>query len=316
MKLLSTALGIAFVAAAPAHAQTFEDVQIRLGLYTLKADGGEQPLGIWRSTGPVVIGKSTPTTVSWNGECEGFGISSVKGDTVDKAAAAWLIDVTPIRVVATSVTFKLRSTKVIGLRQQLDQAANKPRSSQPPDDEIELTLRPGESWPVDQVALPPGGKTMSRGPCAKSASIRVSVDPEPWEGEERRLVAADLWLIERGANGREAQRTQPLSVRGLPNHATPFFFDRIVEANVPVDVYGTITPRLDSGTIAVAIEVRSRWGNPGDKPGFAGPQRSVKSEVQLKPAEIVDVQLPAFDNDAGPFARRQFSLRIRARQLR
>ena len=39
---------------------------------------------------------------------------------------------------------------------------------------------------------------------------------------------------------------------------------------------------------------------------------SVKSEVQLTPAEIVDVQLPAFDNDAGPFARRQFSLRIRS----
>jgi hypothetical protein len=316
MKLLTMALAIVCAAAAPARAQTFEDVQIRLGLYTLKADGGEQPLGIWRSTGPVAIGTSTPTMVSWSGECEGFGISSVKGDTIDKASTAWLIDLTPVRVAGNSVTFKLRSTRMMGLRQQLDQAGGKPRSTQPTGDEIELTLRPGESWPVDEVALPPGGKTISGRPCGKSASIRVSVEPWPWEGEERRLVAADLWLIERVAGGGEAQKTQPLSVRGLPNHATPFFFDRIVEANVPVDVYGTITPRLDSGTIAVAIEVRSRWGNPGDKPGFAGPQRSVKSEVQLKPAEIVDVQLPAFDNDAGPFARRQFSLRIRARQLR
>ena len=316
MKLLSTALTIACLAASPAQAQTFEDVQIRLGLYTVRADGGEQPLGGWRSTGPVVIGASTPTTVSWNGECEGFGISSLKSEVIDKATTAWLIDVTPVRVVGNSVTFKLRWTRVAGLRQQLDHAAAGARSPQSPGGDIELTLRPGESWPVDEVPLPPGGKTIGKSPCAMSASIRVSVEPEPWEGEERRLVAADLWLIERVAGGREAQRTQPLSVRGLPNHATPFFFDRIVEANVPVDVYGTITPRLDNGTIAVAIEVRSRWGNPGDKPGFAGPQRSVKSEVQLKPAEIVDVQLPAFDNDAGPFARRQFSLRIRARQLR
>ena len=316
MKLLSTVLTIACLAASAAQAQTFEDVQIRLGLYTVRADGGEQPLGVWRSTGPVVIGASTPTTVSWNGECEGFAISSVKSETIDKAVAAWLIDVTPVRVTGNSVTFKLRSTKMMALRQQLDRAATRPRSPQSTGDEVELTLRPGESWPVDEIALPPDGKTVSREPCATSASIRVSVDPLPWEGEERRLVAADLWLIERIAGGREAQRTQPLSVRGLPNHATPLFFDRIVEANVPVDVYGTITPRLDNGTIAVAIDVRSRWGNPGDKPGFAGPQRSVKSEVQLKPAEIVDVQLPAFDNDAGPFARRQFSLRIRARQLR
>jgi hypothetical protein len=316
MKLLATAVAIACLAAAPVQAQTFENVQIRLGIYTVRADGGEQPLGAWRSTGAVEIGQVTPTTVSWSGECEGFAISSVRGDTIDKATAAWLIDVTPVRVAGKSVTFKLRWTKAMGIRMQLDQAASKTRPTAPTGDEVELTLRPGESWPVDEFALPPNGTTISGAPCGKSASIRVSVDPWPWEGEERRLVAADLWLIERLANGREAQRTPPLAVRGLPNHATPFYFDRIVEANVPVDVYGTLTPQLHSGTIAMSIEVRSRWGNPGDKPGFAGPQRSVKSEVQLKAEEIVDVQLPAFDNDAGPFARRQFSLRIRARQLR
>ena len=143
MKLLSTVLTIACLAASAAQAQTFEDVQIRLGLYTVRADGGEQPLGVWRSTGPVVIGASTPTTVSWNGECEGFAISSVKSETIDKAVAAWLIDVTPVRVTGNSVTFKLRSTKMMALRQQLDRAATRPRSPQSTGDEVELTLRPG-----------------------------------------------------------------------------------------------------------------------------------------------------------------------------
>jgi hypothetical protein len=253
--------------------------------------------------------------VYWRGECQRFGISSVKSDIDDTMTMVWHIDVTPVRVAGNSVTFKLRWTRLSSIRQQIDQA-NRARPQQAPKDDIELTLRPGESWPIDEMPLPPGGKTVGNEPCGTSASIRVSVDPWPWEGEERRLVGAELWLIERLANGSDTQRSQPLAVRGLPNHATPFFFDRIVEAGVPVDIYGTLTPRLDSGTIGVAIEVRSRWGNPGDKPGFAGPQRSVKSEVQLKPSETVDVQLPAFDNDAGPYARRQFSLRIRARQIR
>jgi hypothetical protein len=36
----------------------------------------------------------------------------------------------------------------------------------------------------------------------------------------------------------------------------------------------------------------------------------------VKPEEIVEVRLPKLDAGAGPFSGREFSIRIRARQLR
>jgi hypothetical protein len=66
----------------------------------------------------------------------------------------------------------------------------------------------------------------------------------------------------------------------------------------------------------MAFDTRCRWGNPEDSPRFAGPQQSVKTEVSVKPEEVVEIRLPALGRDAGPYAQREFSIRIRARQLR
>jgi hypothetical protein len=81
-----------------------------------------------------------------------------------------------------------------------------------------------------------------------------------------------------------------------------------------LDIFGTFVPRLESGVIAVSIETRSRWA-PGS-PNVSGPQRSVTSNIRGKPAEPVEIRLPMLGDDAGPFARRVYSIRIRARQLR
>jgi hypothetical protein len=48
--------------------------------------------------------------------------------------------------------------------------------------------------------------------------------------------------IRSASNGSETQRSQPLSVRGLPNRPSPFYFDSIVDANVTLDIYGTLVP--------------------------------------------------------------------------
>jgi hypothetical protein len=297
-----------------ASAQTFNDVQIELGVYRLRNHGGEKPLGVWLGTGAVVIGKSTTGTFSYGDTCDAFAVSSVKSDVVENATTAWHIEVTPIRVVRDAVTFRLRWVRLSGLRQQLDHVSL--GSSKPiRNEEVELTLRPGESWPVDSVRVPPGAKTVHGEPCGNSASIRVLVNTHPWEEDDRRLVAADLWLIERLSNGSEAQRSQALSVRGLPNRPISFYFDSIVDANVPLDIYGTLSPRLEGGTMTVAVETRCRWGRSPD-PGFRGPQQFVDSEVQVNSAEIVELRLPVLGKDAGPFAKREFSIRIRARQLR
>ena len=64
-------------------------------------------------------------------------------------------------------------------------------------------------------------------------------------GRRTPVVAADLWLVERLPNGTEAQRSQPLSVRGLPNRPFPFYFDSIVDGNVTLDFYGILISRLE-----------------------------------------------------------------------
>ncbi len=213
---------------------------------------------------------------------------------------------TPTRVVRDAVTFRLR-WQMAG--RQGDRMSLVFSDASPSlHDDIELTLRPGESWPVYTL------RNIARYSCATASSIRVSVDNYPEEENERRLVVADLWLVERLPNGSEAQRSQPLSVRGLPNHPFRFYFDSIVDGNVTLDIYGILISRLETNGLAISVETRSRWA-PGS-PNVSGPQRSVKSEIQVKPAEIVEIRLPMLGDDAGPFAKRAFSIRIRARQLR
>jgi hypothetical protein len=314
MRAISCCVLIVHLAAGAASAQTFSDLQVRLGAFTLSKDGGDKPLGGWFSTGPVVIGKTATSTFSWGDTCEAFAVSS-DGSLRDDATTAWKIELTPIRVVKDAVTFRLRWVRVAALRQQLDQLKlDAGKALGVPTDDVELTLRPGESWPVDTVAVAPGARTVDGRPCGSTSSIRASVDNYPWEEDDRRLVVADLWLVERLSNGTEAQRSQPLSVRGLPNRPFRFYFDSLVDGNATLDIYGILTSRLETGALAISVETRCRWA-PGS-PDFSGPQRSVKSDIEVKPAETVDIRLPMLGDQANPFGKRAFSIRIRARQLR
>ena len=53
---------LCFANAVVADAQSLKELQIRLGAYIQSDDGGEKPAGVWRSTGPLVIGKAIPST--------------------------------------------------------------------------------------------------------------------------------------------------------------------------------------------------------------------------------------------------------------
>jgi hypothetical protein len=314
MRAISCCVLIVHIVAGAAHAQTFNDLQIRLGAFTLSNDGGEKPLGVWFSTGPVAIGKPAISTFSFGNTCEAFAVSS-DGSLREDATTAWKIELTPVRVVADAVTFRLRWVRVAGLRQQLNQLSmDAGKALGVPTDDIQLTLRPGESWPLATVPVPAGARTVDGRPCGSTSSIRASVDNYPWEEDDRRLVVAELWLVERLASGSEVPRSQPLSVRGLPNRPFRFYFDSIVDGSVTLDIYGILVSRLETGALAISVETRSRWA-PGS-PNFSGPQRSVNSEIQVKPAETVEIRLPLLGDGAGPFAKRAFSIKIRARQLR
>ena len=301
--------------AGTVQGQTLNDLQIQLGAYNSSDKGGEKPVGVWGSTGPVIIGRTVAFTFSLGNSCDAFAVSAVRGDVREDATAAWNIEVTAIRVVRDAVTFRLHWVRFAGLRQQFDQVPlESSKAFRIPSEDVELTLRPGESWLLDSARVPAGAKTVEGRSCRGNASIRVSVDPYPEADEDRRLIGADLWLVERLANGGEVQRSQMLSVRGVPNRPFRFYFDRIVDATVPLDIFGFLTARPEADATAVSVETRCRWG--ASDPHVTGPQQFVESAVRVKPAEIVEIRLPKLEDSAGPFAHREFSIRIRARQLR
>jgi hypothetical protein len=157
------------------------------------------------------------------------------------------------------------------------------------------------------VSIQPGAKTSDSRPCnVSSVSVRVNVDHYPWEERERRVVTADLWLVEHLSSGKE--NSQPLSIRGLPNRAIPFYFDSIVNGNGSLDIFGRVVARVGNGAMEFAVQTRSRWGDSYGK--------VLNSSISLKPEEIVEIQLPKLGADAGPFGNRVFSIRVRGRQLR
>lgn len=294
-----------------AHAQTYNDLQIRLGMYSLNPDGGERPGGIWYVTQPA-IGKPAQSFWSFGETCEAWTVSS-KPYAREDATAAWRIETTPIRVENEAVTFRLRWVRVPALKQQLEQLSfDDAKATRAPNDDIELTLRPGQSYPVDSVRVPAGAKNVHGKPCGPSESIRVSVDVYPDADVERRLVVAELWLVERLANGSEAPRSEPLTVRGLPNRPFRFYFDSIVDGSATLDIWGILVAKPESDAIAVSVETRGRWVP--EARNVYGPQQFFKSEIKIKPTETVEIRLPPAEG--GPFAKRALSIRVRVRQPR
>lgn len=296
--------------AGAANAQTGNDLQIRLGMYSLNPDGGERPGGIWYIARPA-IGKPAQSFWSFGETCEAWTVSS-KPYAREDATTAWRIETTPLRVEGEAVTFRLRWVRVAPLKQQLEQLSFDDTKARIPSEDIELTLRPGQSYPVDSVRVPAGTKNVHGKPCGPSESIRVSVDVYPDADNERRLVAADLWLVERLPDGSEAQRSQPLTVRGLPNRPFRFYFDSLADGKATLDIYGIMTATPETSAIAVSVETRSRWAP--EPRNISGPQQFFSSEIQIKPDETVEMRLPLIE--VGPFAKRALSIRIRARQLR
>jgi hypothetical protein len=128
-------------------------------------------------------------------------------------------------------------------------------------------------------------------------------------------MSADLWLIERLPTG--AERTQSLTVRGLPHREIPFYFNAIREQALALEIMGSVITRPESDGIAVELLTRSRWGPATfDWREHRDVQmRQSDSRVRVKPGETVEVVLGRLDDSAGPFKARQYAIRIRAQQL-
>lgn len=206
-----------------ADAQGADDLRIVVRVSVGRADGGDR-----RSTAFFVNPdtRSTATTAFSRlaGQC-GTGVSpeplgdlAQAGDgTMKKVYSAWTVQVTPTRRVAEAVAFRLQWMR--------SRDNGKPSTV---SDDTELMLRPGQSLSVDVMPQSPDASGPPSSCVVKALSLDVAVEHQPEPDQDRRLIAVDLWLVERLPDGKE--RSQPLSLRGLYNEPIPFYFDTLTES--------------------------------------------------------------------------------------
>jgi len=299
MKTMMAVLSMLILTGDRAAAQTADEVQLRVGVFELATDGAEKASGGWRGTGPLVIGTPTVGVFSTQ-DCGRFTVTVPPNTFEEKSMFGWRVEVTPTRIVNHAVTFRLRWVRA------LDKWSS---GMTPVGEDVEVTLRPGESRPIDSVPVPTGAATLDGRPCRKKAvSLRVVAD---FPDFDHRLIGMDAWLVERLPNGKEASQLQ--SLRGLPNRPIAFYFDGVPESGKRFDIFGKVVADPQQGRMEVAVEAIRGEVAAGDR-GYKSAQW-FSSTLQLKPDETVEVALPS-DDKMGPFAKRVFSIRLRAKQIR
>jgi hypothetical protein len=295
MKALVGSVIITLVFAAAARAQTdgVERFEILVQGATISSPGGEE-LRVGGGANPNEPGKTVRHGFSVLPDGCLWFVSRVVEPAAD---LGWAVEITPVRVVDDAVTFRL-----VWARTRDDgKASTQSRSDR------ELTLRPGESIPLDSVHRP-----CSSEPRTIGALLRVTVVRYPDPDYDRRLLALDLWLVEKLKDGTE--RSQPLSLRGLYRRPIPFYFDSTTEGRMALDIFGEVTAAPGDRMSDVKIMTRSRIYDPNQPPGRPFP-RETTATIRITPNEVVSVQLPKVA-DGAAFASRALSLRIRVRQLR
>lgn len=298
MKTAIAAAVITLVFASAARAQT--DGVERLSIYVegaiISSPGGEK-VSVFGGADANQPGKTVRHGFSVRADSCNWGVSG-GGAVEPDAALGWAVEITPVRVADDAVTFRLTwaRTRVAG------------KASTEPSRDTELTLRPGESIPLDTVHQRCASRTQTIG-----ASLRVTVIRHPKPDYDRRLIALDLWLVEKLKDGTE--RSQPLSLRGLYHQPIPFYFESITEGATVLDIFGEVTAAPIDRASDVKIMTRSRIFNPNQKQTeWELFPRGTTATVRMTPNEVVSVQLPQLANST--FAERALSLRIRVRQIR
>lgn len=296
------------VIASPASAQTIDHLRIWIKGIALHNDGGAQP-GVFSAGRGLAIGQTVSASI-WKeaGRCV-LGVASTR--RTPDAEIGWTVEAMPIRVVDDAVTFSLMWKR----------DRDKGKDSAGPGGRSELTLRPGEALPVDIADLL---ATDTSATCPyRRIELSITVDHYPPADLDRRVVATDLWLVRRLAGG--STQSEPLTVRGQPNRPTPFYFSTLTDRGVSLDFSGELTVRERESSREILLIARSRLieGGRQSETMPAAPDsrffvaREVKSTVQLKPDEVVAVELPRLgENASGAFANQTFSITLRSQRIR
>ena len=122
-----------------------------------------------------------------------------------------------------------------------------------------------------------------RARCTLSVAVEHCAGARP----DRRLLAVDLWLVDRLPGGKE--RSQPLSLRGLYNQPIPFYFDTLTagyEDTRRLRRPANLAGRTDLG---IKITTRSRVVDlkPAQRPaGYPAGRRGLRSTSGSKTATL------------------------------
>ena len=299
MKVLFGMMAVVLAAAPLATAQDDSNLELWVAGYHLAADGPEKRVGVSWGPGKLTVGKSAIGIFSMR-DCGRFTAATAANPFEENATAGWRVEITPIKIVDHAVTFRLRWTRAI----------DRSNDVSPTAEDVQVTLRPGESRPLDSVPVAQGAKTFDNRPCnTRAASLRVSLD---FPDFDRRLIGANVWLVERLPNGKEQSQLQ--SLRGVPNRPIPFYFDSVTDGTKRIDFFGKLVAHPEQGTLEVALETVRAHADPGPA-GYQAAQW-FRSTVQMKPNEIVDVALKQPGEEAAAPGARVFSIRIQAKQIR
>ena len=300
MRPMLAMLAVLMAVGHPVEAQTADGVRLSVGGFELAVNGAEKAAGVWRGTGPLVIGAPTVGVFSVRG-CGYFTVTVPPQDFEENTTVGWRVEITPTRVVDHAVTFRLRWIRAI----------DKDSGPLPVSEDVEVTLRPGESRPLELVPIDQTGVTTYDGrPCrTKAVSLRVVAD---FPDLDRRLIGLDVWLVERLPNGKEQSQRQ--SLRGVPHRPIAFYFDGVPEGAKRVDIFGKLVVDPDKGSIEVALETVRGEALAGQH-GYQA-ARWFRSTVRVDRDEIVEVALPKPDQKTTASASGTFSIRIRANQIR
>ena len=302
MRFMLGVLLSAFLSAARiAGAQTIPEVYLSVTGFELAVSGAEKDAGVSFRTGPMTVGKPAVGVFSMF-NCGYFSVTIPPNSFKEDATAGWRVEITPLRAVNHAVTFRLRWIR----------ALDKGTGLSPANEDVEVTLRPGESRTLDSVPVPAGAATFDGRPCRiKAASLRVSLQ---FPDFDRRLIGANVWLVERLPNGKEESQLQ--SIRGVPHRRLTFYFDSIPNGTKRIDFFGTLIADPERGSIDVTLETVRAIQDPSPDPQGYQAARWFRSTVQLKPDETVEVALRDPDEKVDAIPGRTFSLRIQAKQIR
>jgi len=269
-------------------------VSIGVRMQITRTDGGDGGSVFGMVPAPLEAGKPTTMLFGRTGNCAGsiqFGGSFPAG-----IANAWRVQITPLKVTEMdTVTFRLAwATAVDG------------RFSSGVEEAIQLTLRPGQSVPIEVQPWTSAGQ----GCGGKHATLMLSVDPPPRE-MDRQLVLTDLWLVDKVAGG--VERTQRLALRGRFGEMQRFYFDDINGTGRVLDLSGEILvlAREDGVDLQITTQ-RRRMAYDGGARDVA----SATSRVHLRPNDTAAVELPKSVYESDPFLGHELSLRIQSREIR